>query len=200
MKSLIEAFDIDQKGVERIVADAVGAGDDGELYLEYLQSEALVFDNGKLKSGAYHTDQGFGLRAVAGEAAAFAHSGELSQQALKRAGEAVKAIHSGQGGAYAGPPARTNRSLYGDENPLGTPTFEEKVKLLETIDAYARDADERVRQVTATIAGSWQVVEILRADGHWVRDVRPLVRLNVSVVAGVGERQVATPGARRDVA
>ena len=79
---------------------------------------------------------------------------------------------------------RTNRKLYGDENPLGTPSFEDKVKLLETIDAYARAKDPRVRQVTASIAATWQVVEILRADGETYRDIRPLVRLNVSVVAG----------------
>ena len=86
-------------------------------------------------------------------------------------------------------PGRTNGKLYGDDNPLGEPAFEAKVKLLDEIDAYARAKDPRVRQVSASIAATWQVVEILRADGETYRDIRPLVRLNVSVVAGEGDRQ-----------
>src|SRR6185437_1695045 len=82
-----------------------------------------------------------------------------------------------------------NRKLYGDENPLGEQPFEAKVKLLEEMDAYARAKDPRVRQVTASVAATWQVVEILRADGETYRDIRPLVRLNVSVVAGGVEQQ-----------
>jgi len=101
----------------------------------------------------------------------------------------VRAVKGGHSGKYSEPPARTNRKLYGDDNPLGEPGFETKVKLLETIDAYARAKDPRVRQVTASIAATWQVVEILRADGEKYRDIRPLVRLNVSVVAGDGDRQ-----------
>ena len=189
MNSLLEQFDIDQYSVQQMLEDSVGAGDDGELFMEYIQSEGLVFDNGKLKSGGFSTQQGFGLRAIAGEASAFAHSGEMSQAALKRACEAVSAVHGGRSGKYCAAPARTNHNLYGEENPLGAPSFEEKVKILEEIDAYARAKDENVRQVSASIAGSWQVVEILRADGHLVRDVRPLVRLNVSVVMGKGKHQ-----------
>ncbi|MBN9024623.1 MAG: metalloprotease TldD, partial [Rhizobiales bacterium] len=83
----------------------------------------------------------------------------------------------------------TNRILYTDENPLGSPSFAEKVKLLEAIDAYARSRDPRVRQVSASLAGSWQVVEILRPDGVYRRDVRPLVRVSVSIIAGEGDRQ-----------
>ncbi|MCP4071590.1 MAG: metalloprotease TldD [Hyphomicrobiales bacterium] len=189
MKPLLEHFDIDQAAIQRMVGDAVGGGDDGELFMEYRQSEGLVFDNGKLKSGGFSTDLGFGLRAINGETSAFAHSGEISQQALKRACEAVRTVHTGRSGQYSEAPGRTNRNLYGEENPLGSPDFEEKVKILEQIDSYARAKDERVRQVSASIAGNWQVVEILRADGHLVRDVRPLVRLNVSIVVGKGEQQ-----------
>jgi len=98
-------------------------------------------------------------------------------------------VKRGHTGSYADAPRGTNVALYGAESPLGAPSFAEKVKLLEAIDAYARGKDERVRQVTASLAGSWQVVEILRADGTLVRDVRPLVRVNVSVVAGDGTRQ-----------
>ncbi|MCB1439698.1 MAG: metalloprotease TldD [Nitratireductor sp.] len=189
MDSLISAFDAERDALEKKLADTLSGCDDGELFLEYVQSESLVFDNGKLKAGNFHTDQGFGLRAVAGEASAYAHSGEMTLKSLERAADAVSAVKGNHTGTYADAPARTNRHLYPDLNPLGAPTFEEKVKLLQKIDAYARDADPRVRQVTASVAGSYQVVEILRADGQWVRDVRPLVRLNVSLVVGDGDRQ-----------
>jgi TldD protein len=159
------------------------------LFVEYRQSEMLMFDNGRLKQATYDTSQGFGLRAVKDEAVGYAHSSDLSETAIARAAEAVRAVKGGHSGRYAEAPARTNRRLYGDDNPLAAPAFEDKVRLLETIDAYARARDPKVRQVTASVAASWQVVEILRDDGEVYRDVRPLVRINISVVAGDGTRQ-----------
>lgn len=186
---LLAAADLDPELVRRIVAAATDGADDGEVFLEYRQSESLVFDNGRLKGASFDTTQGFGLRAVTGEVAGFAHSGEISEAALKRAADAVKAVRGDRSGTWAVAPGRTNRSLYVDRNPIGTPTFDEKAKLLAEIDAFARARDPRVRQVTASLAASWQVVEILRPDGFRVRDVRPLVRVNVSIVAGDGSRQ-----------
>ncbi|WP_419247578.1 metalloprotease TldD [Roseibium aggregatum] len=186
---LIETSGLGLETARRITADALSGADDGELFVEYRQSEGLVFDNGRLKGANYDTAQGFGLRAVAGEAAGYAHSGEISEAALKRAADAVSAVKTGYSGSYAAAPARTNQSLYTDANPLGGPSFEEKVKLLQEIDAYARAKDPRVRQVTASLAGAWQVVDILRADGHRVRDVRPMVRMSINVIAGSDERQ-----------
>ncbi|MGX1097166.1 metalloprotease TldD [Amorphus sp. MBR-141] len=187
---LIAAAGLTPEKVTALVGDTVSGADDGELFLEYRQSEGLVFDNGRLKSATFDTAHGFGLRAVAGEAVGYAHSGEVSEAALGRAADAVRQVKNGYHGAdYAAPPAGTNRRLYEATNPLGAPSFEDKVKLLERIDAAARDRDPRVRQVTVSLAGSWQVVEILRGDGHRVRDIRPLVRLNVSVVVGDGDRQ-----------
>ena len=187
--NLIDRFDSGKDAVLDQLKAALHGCDDGELYVEYGQSEGLVFDNGKLKTGNFSTDQGFGLRAVLGETSAYAHSGEFSLSALKRASDAVSAVRSGHGGSYAAAPQGTNRRLYDDINPIGAPAFEEKVKILEQIDAYARGLDPRVRQVSASIGASWQVVEILRADGHMVRDIRPLVRVNVTIVAGEGDRQ-----------
>jgi TldD protein len=188
-RSILERAGLAPETARAAVADALKGADDGELFLEYSQSEGLVFDNGRLKSASFDTSQGFGLRAVAGEAAGYAHSGEISEPAIRRAADAVQAVKKGHTGTYSEAPQRTNVHLYGDESPLGSPTFGEKVKLLEGIDAYARSKDERVRQVTASLAGSFQAVEILRADGTLVRDVRPLVRVNVSVVVGDGTRQ-----------
>ena len=187
--SILERAGLDRDKARLAVAEALSGADDGELFVEYSQSEGLVFDNGRLKSASFDTNQGFGLRAVAGEAAGYAHSGEISEKAIRRAGEAVQAVKVGHTGTYAEPPQGTNVSLYVDRSPIGAPSFAAKVKLLETIDAYARDKDPRVRQVTASLAGSYQEVEILRADGTLVRDVRPLVRVNVSVVVGDGIKQ-----------
>ena len=189
ISSLIDRAGLDGGKVRQLIASGLEGADDGELFLEYCQSEVLVFDNNRLKQATYDTAQGFGLRAVKDEAVGYAHASDVSEAALSRAAEVVRAVKDGHSGKYSEPPARTNRKLYGDDNPLGEPGFEAKVKLLETIDAYARAKDPRVRQVTASIAATWQVVEILRADGEKYRDVRPLVRLNVSVVAGDGDRQ-----------
>jgi TldD protein len=187
--SLLDRAGLDQGDIRRHLARGLEGADDGELYLEYAQSEALVFDNGRLKQATYNTDQGFGLRAVKDEAVGYAHSSDISEAALARAADAVRAVKGGYSGRYAEPPGRTNVRLYGDDNPLGSPGFETKVRLLETIDAYARAKDPRVRQVSVTFGASWQVIEILRGDGEIYRDVRPLVRVNVSVVAGDGDRQ-----------
>ncbi len=175
--------------VTRHVGDALDGSDDGELFLEYSQSESITFDDGRVRNASFDTTQGFGLRAVSGEATGYAHSTELSEAAIIRAGETVRAVRTGQGGTVGEPPANTNRDLYTDTNPLGEMAFEDKVKLLAEIDAYARDADTRVRQVTASLGGSWQAVQILRADGDRRADIRPLVRLNVSVMVGEGDRQ-----------
>ena len=186
---LLTQFDCDEETLRRTVAETLKDADDGELFVEHSQSESLMFDNGRLRSGTFNTDQGFGLRAVAGEAVGYAHAGDLSLAALKRASDAVGAVTRGYSGSYAEAPQRTNKHLYGEDNPIGSPTFEEKVKLLQEIDAYLRSRDPKVRQVTAALSASWQVVDILRADGRRVRDVRPLTRVSVSVVAGDGDRQ-----------
>ncbi|HEX2655577.1 MAG TPA: metalloprotease TldD [Xanthobacteraceae bacterium] len=187
--SLIDRAGLDRARLNRHLARGFEGADDGELFLEYRQSEALVFDNGRLKQATYDTGQGFGLRAVKAEAVGYAHASDISEAALARAADAVRAVNGGYSGRYADAPARTNVRLYGDDNPLGAPTFETKIRLLETIDSYARAKDPRVRQVSVSFGATWQVVEIIRADGETYRDVRPLVRINVSVVAGSGERQ-----------
>jgi len=183
-----ERAGLDLKRTERIVADALKGCDDGELFLEYCQSESIAFDDGRVKSASFDTTQGFGLRAVQGDAAGYAHASELSEAALKRAAASVGAVRSGSSGTLADGPVGTNRSLYRDDNPLNGPEFAAKVNLLAEIDAYARAKDSRVRQVMASISGEWQAVQILRADGMRVADIRPLVRVNVAIVVAEGER------------
>jgi TldD protein len=177
--------------VQSIVDGALTGVDDGELYLEYSQSESFAFDDGRLKAATFDTTQGFGLRAVAGEATGYAHASELSEDAIKRAASTVRAVAKGHSGIVALGPARTNAKLYSDIDPLGSAAFEKKVKLLEDMNAYARSKDARVKQVSCSLAGEWQSIEILRAGGESYRDIRPLVRLNVSVVVEENGRQEA---------
>jgi TldD protein len=180
---------LDRGRIEGIVGDALHGADDGELFLEYNQSEALSWDDGRLKSASFDTTQGFGLRSIAGETAGYAHASELSEDAIRRAAATVKAVHAGHGGTLALPPRGTNLSLYSDDNPLAPVPFEHKVGLLAEIDAYVRGRDPRVRQVMVNLSGVWQAVQIIRPDGVRVGDIRPLVRLGVTVVVGEGDRQ-----------
>jgi len=173
---------LDRNRVEGIVDGALKDADDGELFLEYRQSESLVFDDGRLKSAGFDTTQGFGLRANVEDAVGYAHASELSEDALRRAADTVASVRAGYTGAASAPPPGTNVALYADDNPIAGVPFADKVAVLAEIDAYMRHKDERVRQVTASIAGEWQAVEILRAGGLRIGDVRPLVRLNVSIV------------------
>src|SRR5919106_1743040 len=187
--SLVDRAGLDRVRVSKLIDRGLEGADDGELFLEYKQSEILVWDNGRLKQATYDTNQGFGLRAVKDEAVRYAHASEVSEGAIARAADAIRAVKGGHSGRYAEAPGRTNVKLYSDENPLEAPGFDAKVKLLETIDAYARARDHRIKQVSASLGASWQVVEIVRPDGQTYRDIRPLVRVNVSVVAASGDRQ-----------
>jgi len=179
---------MDGDRVASLVSNILTGCDDGELFLEYRQSESVALDDGKIKSASFDTAQGFGLRAVSGEATGYAHASELTEAALRRAGETVTAVRSGHGGTMSMAPKGGAKALYTDLNPLSLVPFEAKVKLLEEIDAYARAKDPRVVQVMASVLGTWQAVRIIRADGSQASDIRPLVRLNVSVMMRQGDR------------
>ncbi len=187
--SLLADTDLTSEIAQSILGEALNGADDGELYIERSVSEALVYDDNRLKTASFNVDQGFGLRAVSGEATGYAQASDLSEAALKRAASAISSVKAGHDGQMAVGPDRTNKKLYPDDNPLDADGFAEKVKLLEDINEYARSADPRVRQVSATLSAEHSQVEIIRADGQIVRDARPLVRLNVSVTAGDGDRQ-----------
>jgi TldD protein len=179
---------MDKGAVDKIVGDALKGCDDGELFLEYAQSESFLFDDGRIKNASFDTSQGFGLRAVSGETTGFAHSSTLSEAAIARAANTVKAVRTGTGGTLADPPQCTNQQLYTDANPLPLIPFDVKVETLAAIDAYARKKEPKIKQVSVSLAGSWQAVHIVRPSGLAVADIRPLVRLNVSVVCADGAR------------
>ena len=187
--SILDHAGLDRGKATALVADALNGADDGELYLEHSQSEGLVFDNGRLKSASFDTSQGFGLRAVVGRGGGLCPFGR---------------------DFGAGDPPRLRRGAGGEDRPhrhlcRGAAADQRQAlrrrepapgaELRREGEAPRGDRrlcprkDPRVRQVTASLAGSHSVVEILRADGNLVRDVRPLVRINVSVVVGDGDRQ-----------
>ena len=181
---------LDRAATTRTLENALHGADDGELYLEYRASEAYTFDDGRLKNATSDTSQGFGLRAVKNETSAYAHSADLSDAALKRAASTVATVDHGQASVSTAiePAFGANHQLYRADNPLALVATEQKLKLLADIDAYIRAKEPRVKQVSATLAASWQLVHILKADGRAATDVRPLVRLSINVVVGAGDK------------
>ncbi len=179
---------MDPDRAEKIVRDTLAGCDDGELFLEYDASEYFSRDDGVLKSASFDVHAGFGLRAVAGELTAYAHAGEISEGALKRAAETVRSVAGGYGGTLAIAPGLTNTHLYRADNPQDSMAFDKKVALLGEIEDYARSRDPLVKTVSVSMSGSWQVVQIVRPDGSRYADTRPLVRMDVAVTLDKGGR------------
>ena len=173
---------LDESQALAVLRDAVAGAEDGELFLERKRSESLVLDDGRIRQASYDATEGFGLRAVKGEVAGYAHSTDISLAALRRASETARLAVGDGGGVIAPPPPGTNRHLYSDADPLAGSSFALRLDTLREIDAFARDLDPRVVQVTASLAASLQEVEILRPEGLRLRDVRPMARLNVAVI------------------
>jgi TldD protein len=194
--SILDSAGVDPARAREILGQALAGADDGELFVERSESESFLFDDGRLKSAAYDATEGFGLRVVAGETAGYAHASEISEAAIRRAADSAQLAKRGYAGAAAESPRATNAKLYGEDDPLASPGFSDKVALLQEIDAWARARDPRVVQVAASIAGERRTVEILRADGRLIRDVRPLARINVQLtVERDGKRENGYTGA-----
>ena len=186
---------LDRDTALKILRGAVSGADDGELFFERRRSEGLVFDDGRLKTASYDASQGFGLRAVRGEVAGYAHSSEITEAALRRASETARLAVGDGGGAWADAPAATNQRLYTDEDPIAGAAFPVKIETLREIDAFARSLDPRVVQVSASISASIQEIEILRPEGISVKDIRPMTRVNVSVIVEQnGRRESGSAG------
>jgi TldD protein len=178
-----------------VLREATAGADDGELFLERRRGESLVFDDGRLKNASYDAAEGFGLRAVRGETAGYAHSTEISEAALRRAAETARLAVGAGGGTLAAAPKPTNQRLYTDRDPFDDAEFAVKVEMLREIDAYVRGLDPRVVQVSASLAASMQEVEILRPEGTRLAEARPMVRLNVSVIVDEnGRRESGSAG------
>jgi len=190
------AFEFDAGDAAGVLQTALAGADDGELFLETSASETLAFDDGRLKLANFDAQRGFGLRGVFGETTGFAHSSNPSLDALRRAGETASAARKGRDAVMAPRPARTNQHLYEDADVIGAPGFEAKSALLAEIDAWLRARDSEVVQVACSLSASRRVIAIVRADGDVRADVRPLVRLNVSVTCERnGRRETGSAGA-----
>ncbi|HEY1089584.1 MAG TPA: metalloprotease TldD [Burkholderiaceae bacterium] len=173
--------------------------DDADLYFQTTRSEGWSLEEGIVKSGSFSIDQGVGVRAVAGEKTAFAYSDDISEAALLDAARTVRAIAAvGQSKRIqvpATPTVPASRTLYGPQNPIASLDSTEKVALLERTERMARAKDPRVAQVMAGLAAEHEVVLIARADGTLAADVRPMVRLSVTVIAeSNGRREVGSGG------
>ncbi|NUB44070.1 metalloprotease TldD [Fertoebacter nigrum] len=173
---------LDEGAALTILRAATAGADDGELFLERRRSEALVLDDGRVKTASYDASEGFGLRAVRGEVAGYAHTTTISETALKRAAETARLAVGDGGGTLADAPKGTNARLYTDADPMADATFAVKIDLLREIDAFTRALDPRIIQVSATISASYQEVEILRPEGLRLSDIRPMARINISVI------------------
>ncbi|MCP4922775.1 MAG: metalloprotease TldD [bacterium] len=171
------------------VKKSLNHADDGELYGEYTSSESLSLVDGVIRNSSFDTSQGFGLRSVLGEQVNYAHTSALTPESLKGLSDTIFSANKGHQGALSLLPSSSPKALYTSANPLDGTTFDQRVSLLKQIDAYTRDLDPRVSQVIAKLAAAWKVVMIMRPEGHILYDVRPMARLNVTVVVSDKGRQ-----------
>ncbi|MGH8579569.1 MAG: metalloprotease TldD [Gammaproteobacteria bacterium] len=162
-----------------------------ELYFEITRSESWQLEDGIVKEGCHNIDQGVGARAVSAEKTGFAYSDEILPHALQQAAQAAQAIAKlgGEGKALNVTARRSDRALYSAQDPSDSLPADQKIELLGLLDAEARRADPRVKQVIASLTGSYRVMLVAASDGTFTADTRPLVRLNVSVVAEQGMRR-----------
>ncbi|MBN8293185.1 metalloprotease TldD [Rhodobacter sp. NTK016B] len=173
---------LDRDAALATLREATQGADDGELFLERRRSESLVLDDGRIRNAAYDAAEGFGLRAVRGDVAGYAHSSEMTESALKRAAATARLAVGAGGGTMAPPPKGTNTRLYGDFDPITDASFAAKIETLRAIDDFLRGLDPRVVQVTASLAASIQEVAILRPEGGLVSDIRPMARISIAVI------------------
>ncbi len=196
---LLEPFGLDETHLTRALNEIrAHKVDDADLYFQYTRSEGWSLEEGIVKTGSFSIDQGVGVRAVSGEKTAFAYSDDISEASLLDAARTVRSI-SGEARIKAAPTASQkiakSRSLYGGLDPIATLDSAAKVKLLERAEQAARARDPRVAQVMASVASEYDVVMVARADGTLAADVRPLVRMSITVIAEQnGRREMGSAG------
>jgi TldD protein len=196
---LLTPFGLDESHLSKALAEITSHEvDDADLYFQYTRSEGWSLEEGIVKTGSFSIDQGVGVRAVSGEKTAFAYSDDISEASLLDAARTVRSISSAGRTGRVKTPARkiaSSRSLYDGVDPISTLDSTAKVKLLEKVEKLARSRDPRVAQVMAGLASEYDVVLVARADGTLAADVRPLVRLSVTVIAEQnGRREIGSGG------
>lgn len=194
---LLAPYGVNESVIDATLGRMLGHQVDyADLYFQYTRSEGWSLEEGIVKAGSFSIDQGVGVRAVAGDKTAFAYSDDISPFALGKAADAVRAIGAAGGHGSAGAVAmRHGSGLYVAQDPLDSLPAEAKVAILQQVEKLARAADPRIIQVMAGLAAEYDVVYIARHDGVRAADVRPLVRLSVTVIAEQnGRREVGSSG------
>lgn len=196
---LLTPFGLDEGHLSRALAEIKAHKvDEADLYFQYTRSEGWSLEEGIVKTGSFSIDQGVGVRAVSGEKTAFAYSDDISEAALLDAARTVRSISQATSQrriSVSKPKIARSRSLYPDQDPIATMDSAAKVALLGRVEKLARAKDPRVLQVMAGLAMEYDVVLVARADGTLAADVRPLVRLSVTVIAEQkGRREVGSSG------
>jgi TldD protein len=183
--TLLAPFGIDEVATQRVFGTILThKADDADLYFQYNRSEGWTLEEGEVKSGSFSIDQGVGVRVVAGEKTAFAYSDDINPAALEAAAKVTRAIAADGGNSAVGTAlVRAGHGLYAPIDPVAQFDDAQKVKILETLERYARAADPRVKQVIGRLSGEYDVVLVARADGGLAADVRPLVHLTITVIA-----------------
>ncbi len=200
MSEFLKNTDLTLNRAEKIVSDTLNNCDDGELYIEETNTESIILDDNKIKNSNYSTDSGYGFRAVTGDVVAYSHSNEISEQSLINSSKNLASTHIKSSGMYDFEIKKTNQKFYNDIDPIETKSLASKIELLKSMNEYARSRDSSVKQVTANFLGEKKNIEILRNGGELLKDNRPLVRINVSIMVekngkketgiyGVGGRQ-----------
>lgn len=195
---LLEPANLNDSALERILGNVMGNSVDyADLYFQSSHQESWVLEDGIIKEGGFSIDYGVGVRAVSGEKTGFAYSDEIIIPALEQAAGAARsiAVQGGNTGVQAWHRHVTPKSLYSSEDPLKSLSDTDKISLLKRLDLAARKQDPRITRVVVSLAGSHEIVLIVGSDGTFCADVRPLIRLNVSVIAEEnGKREQGSSG------
>ena len=200
MSEFLKNTDLDLEKADQIIGETLLNCDDGELYIESSKSETIILDDNKIKNSSYNSDLGYGFRAITGEVVAYSHSNDLNKQSLIQSSNNIKATMKSKNGVFNHEIPKTNQKFYEDINPIENKNLNEKISILNDINNYVRSKGSIVRQVTANFIGEHKSIEIIRPNSEILKDSRPLVRFNVSVVLerdgkketgvyGVGGRQ-----------
>ena len=179
MKTIKKNWD-DSKIASKI-DDSLSNFDDGELFVEETFSENVTFDDNKVKSASFDNEKGFGLRGVTGDSVSFYHSSELDDKNVDKALKLLKKKKTANKNLDTNNQLKKNEKLYEPHNPINDFKLDEKIKILENINNYARKLDSAVKEVSVSLNGNYQNVEIFKKDGISLFDSRPLVRLNVNI-------------------
>ena len=186
---------INDSSVQKLVKETLHGCDDGELFVEDSINESFLFDDNVLKNSSFSKSKGFGLRAINGELTGYSHSNNLDLKSLKDSADTVSIVKKGYQGQLGIEPNKTNNKLYTDKNPVDSIDYKKKINLLKDINEYAREIDDRIRQVSISLSGTHQTINILRPTGQILEDVRPLVRLNITItIEHNGKKETGSVG------